>query len=74
MPQVIMKTQKLEIFEVIVKIKIYKRFDTSHSFWKNFNTRKPIIQKMLGLYEVERIDNPCYVTLAVNPKSYFEFF
>ena len=22
----------------------------------------------------ERIDNPCYATLAVNPKEYFEFF
>ena len=27
-----------------------------------------------GLYETERVDNPCYVTLAVNPKEYFEFF
>ena len=27
---------------------------------------------MLGLYEVEHIDNSCYVTLAVNPKEYFE--
>ena len=26
------------------------------------------------MYETERIDNPCYVTLAVNPKEYFEFF
>ena len=31
-------------------------------------------KKKLGLYEVENIDNPCYVTLAVNPKEYFEFF
>ena len=29
---------------------------------------------MLGLYEVEYIDDPCYVTLAVNPKEYFEYF
>ena len=61
------------IFEVIVKTKIYKRFDTSHPFWENFNAIKPKIQKMLGLYKVERIDYPCYVTLAVNPESYFEF-
>ena len=27
-----------------------------------------------GLYEVEHIDDPCYVTLAVNPKEYFEYF
>ena len=23
---------------------------------------------------MEHIDNPCYVTLAVNPKEYFELF
>ena len=37
------------IFEVIVKTDIYKRFDTSHPFWDNFNARKP---KRLGLYKV----------------------
>ena len=26
------------------------------------------------MYEVEHIDDPCYVTLAVNPKEYFEYF
>ena len=29
---------------------------------------------MLGLCEVEHIDDPFYVTLAVNPKEYFEYF
>ena len=36
--------------------------------------RKKKEKKKLGLYEIEGIDNPCYVTLAVNPKEYFEFF
>ena len=31
-------------------------------------------QKVLGLYEVESINDPCHVTLAVNPKEYFEYF
>ena len=62
------------IFEVIVKTRIFKRFDTSHSFWKKFDAQKPKRPKKLGLYEVENIDDPCYVTLAVNPKKYFEFF
>ena len=62
------------IFEVIVKTKILKRFDTSHPFSEKFNARKPKRQKNLGLYEVERIKHPCHVTLAVNPKEHFEFF
>ena len=33
-----------------------------------------IVQKVLGLYEVEHIDDPCYVTLPVNPKEYYEYF
>ena len=62
------------IFEIMTKTEIFKRFDTSHSFWKKFDAQKPKRPKKLGLYEVENIDDPCYVTLAVNPKKYFEFF
>ena len=61
-------------FEVIIATKIYKRFDTSHPFWENFHARKESRKKKLGYYETEHIDNPCYVTLAVNPKEYFEIF
>ena len=62
------------IREIIVKTKILKRFSTSHPFWDKFNARKPQRQKKRGLYEVESIDNPCYATLAVNAKEYFELF
>ena len=37
----------------------------------SMQTRK---SKVLGLYEVESISDPCLVTLAVNPKEYFEYF
>ena len=30
----------------------------------------PQNQKVLGLYEIENISDPCFVTLAVNPKQY----
>ena len=62
------------IFEVIVATKIYKRFDSSHKFWNNFEARKTSWKKKLGYCEVENIDNLCYVTIAVNPKEYFEVF
>ena len=69
------KTKIRDIFfEVIIATKIYKRFDTSHPFWDNFQARKESRKKKLGYYETEHIDNPCYVTLAVNPKEYFEIF
>ena len=50
------------------------KFDKSNEFWRRFNVFSPEEQKVLGLYEVENIDDPCYVTLAVNPKEYFEHF
>ena len=34
----------------------------------------PQNQKVLGLYEVENINDPCFVTLAVIPKEYLEYF
>ena len=62
------------IFEIIVATKLYKRFDSSHESWDTFGARKLNRKKKLGYYEVESIDNPCYVTIAVNPKEYFEVF
>ena len=43
-------------------------------FWQKFEAQKPERQKVVGLYEVEQIDDPCYVALAINPKEYFEYF
>ena len=31
-------------------------------------------KKCLGLFEIEHIDNPCHITIAVNPKGYIEKF
>ena len=33
------------IFEVIVKLSIYKRFDSSHPFWDNFKAQRPKTKK-----------------------------
>ena len=62
------------LFEIFSKTKISKRLDKSDKFWRRFNCHCPQNEKVLGLYEVKRIDDPCYVTLAVNPKEYFEYF
>ena len=41
------------IFEVLVKLKIYKRFDSSHEFADFFGVRKESMRKKLGYYEIE---------------------
>ena len=62
------------LFEIFSKTDISRRFDKSDDFWKQFNVHDSSNKKVLGLYEVESIDDPCLVTLAVNPKEYFEYF
>ena len=60
------------IFEVIVATKIDKRFDSSYEFWDIFGFRKKSRIKKLGYFEIENFDNPCLVTIAVNPKEYLK--
>ena len=62
------------LFEIFSENEIGERFDKSDKFWELFGVCKPENQKVLGLYEVESINDPRLVTLAVNPKEYFEYF
>ena len=62
------------LFEIFSKTEIRNRFDKSNKFWEQFGVCEPKNQKVLGLYEVENINGPCMVTLAVKPKEYFEYF
>ena len=51
---------------------IYKRFDSSHQFWDNFEARKEHKRKRLGYFEIEHIDNHCILTIAASPKEYWD--
>ena len=62
------------LFEIFSNTRIRDRFDKSDKFWRRFVVHCPQNQNVLDLYEVEHIDDPCYVTLAVNPKEYLEYF
>ena len=62
------------LFEIFSNTEIRDQFDKSDEFWRGFGVHCPQNPKVLGLYEVEHIDDPRYVTLAVNPKEYFEYF
>ena len=62
------------IFECMIKSKIFERLDISHDFWKEYNVQDKSKKKVMGLFEIENIDNPNICTVAVNPKEYFEKF
>ena len=56
------------------KIKFLNRLDLSDEFWKQFEIYNVNTKKVMGLYEIENIDNQNICTIAVNPKEYFEKF
>ena len=67
------ETRKI-IFEVMKKSKIAQRLDVSDIFWEQFDLHDKKTKKVMGLYEVENIDNQNICTIAINPKEYFEKF
>ena len=56
------------------KSKTAKRLDVSDEFWKQFEMYDKSTKKVMGLYEIENIDNQNICTIAINPKEYFEKF
>ena len=60
------------IFEVIAASKIYERFDSLHKYWEKFDARQGNLRKCLSYFEIESIDNPCFLTIVSNPKEYYE--
>ena len=62
------------IFEVITSSELYKRFDSSHKYRDRFWARNGDLRKKLGYFEIEHTDDPCILTIACNPKEYFEIF
>ena len=66
------KTARNIIFEVLTKSKVLNRLDLSDDFWEQFNVQNKSLKKQVGLYELENINNTNILTIAINPKEYFE--
>ena len=62
------------LFEVVRANELLHRFDASHEFWEKFSVRDQSLRKKNGYYDIEQIDDPCEVTVAVNPKEYLKQF
>ena len=60
------------IFKVMIHSKFLERLDVSHKFWERFAVRNKTVKKQVGIYEDKSIDYPTILTIAVNPKEYFE--
>ena len=66
------KTARSIVFKVLTKSKVLNRLDLSDDFWEQFNVQNKSLKKQVGLYEVENINNTNILTIAINPKEYFE--
>ena len=60
------------VYEILTETKILERLDTSDKFWENFNICITKLKKQVGAYALEVIGNPNMITIALNPKEYFE--
>ena len=57
------------IFKVIKKSKIFDRLDLLNDFWNQFEIQNKKLKKQVGLSEIESIDKPKIITIALNPKK-----
>ena len=57
----------------MIKSKIF-RPDLSDSFWDQFGVWNEKLKKKVGLFEIENINKSNIVTIALNPKEYYETF
>ena len=58
----------------MIKSKIFNRLDLSDSFWDQFGVWNEKLKKKVGLFEIENINKSNIVTIALNPKEYYETF
>ena len=63
-----------KIFEVILKSKVFHRLDLSAEYYEKFNCWNESLRKRVGFFEIENIDKPNIITIALNPKEYYERF
>ena len=58
----------------MLKSKVFDRLDLLAEFYEQFNCRNEDLRKRVGLFEIESIDKPKVITIALNPKEYYERF
>ena len=62
------------IFEVMKTSKIFDRIDLLNDFWNQFEIQNKKLKKQMVFFEIESIDKPNIITIALNPKEYYEQF
>ena len=61
-------------FEAMIASRTFDRLYLSAEFYEQFNCCNTKLQKRVGLFEIENIDKPNVITIALNLKEYYERF
>ena len=56
----------------MIKSKIFDRLDLSDDFWDQFGVQNKKLKKQVVLFKIENINKPNIITIALNPKEYYE--
>ena len=56
----------------MIKSKIFDRLDLSDDFWDQFGVQNKKLKKQVVLYKIDNINKPNIITIALNPKEYYE--
>ena len=62
------------LFKVMLKSKVFDCLDLSAEFYERFNCRNKKVKKNVGIFEIENINNANVITVAFNPKEYYQRF
>ena len=57
-----------KIFEVMLKSKVFDTLDLSAEYYEKFNFQNESLRKRVGFIEIENIDKPNIIMIALNPK------
>ena len=58
----------------MLKSKVFHRLDLSAEFYEQFDCRNENLKKRVVFFEIKSIDKPNVITIALNPKEYYERF
>ena len=52
----------------MLKSKVFDRLDLSAEYYEKFNCQNESLRKRVGFIEIENIDKPNIIMIALNPK------
>ena len=60
------------IFKVMIQSKMFNRLDLSDDFWDQYGVQNKKVEKTSWPFGIENINKPNIITIALNPKEYYD--